>query len=86
MGVKATVDFGPEGVKVYSLELMVDMADPAESYGAICQAGELAQELLAQARGHFGRALCEQVRLEGEWSAAQARKAEVLYRATVGSG
>jgi len=86
MGVRATVDFGPEGVKVYSLELVVDMGNPAESYGAICEAGTLAQELLAQAKNHFSRALREQVQLQGEWIATQARKAEVLYQATVGNG
>jgi len=84
MGVKTAVDFGPGGIRVYSLELVVDMGNPAESYQAICQAGELAQELLAQARDHFGLGLQEQTQLQGEWIAAQAHRCDVLYRAYAG--
>jgi len=83
MGVKATVDFGPEG-RTYTLKLVVDMADPAESYGAICQAGELAQELLAQAKNHFGQALQQRAKLQAAQAKAQSHRADILCRAYAG--
>lgn len=81
--VETRTHFGPQGVRLYSLELVTNIASPGESYRALCEAEGLAQELLAQARVHFDLALRRQVELEQLDIQVRSRNAEILCRAYV---